>query len=241
MFKKRYSIGAAESFDQSNGVGCEDKIIQATHPMAIELASKKLGDHQIIALPTDTVYGLACSANSESSIRNLYKIKGRNADKPVAICVADIDNFYHWGDGSHLPRELLEQLLPGPVTVVVNKSKHLTNPFLNNGISLIGIRIPDFEFIRNLSRIFKQPIALTSANKSSEGSTLNIAEFRHLWDEVGLVVDGGQLGLTDSQRSASTVIDLSEPGLYQIIREGVAVKQTQQTVQSFDIKRRFNF
>lgn len=208
--------------------------VPSTAPGAVDLAKEHLLREQVIALPTDTVYGLACSANSEQAIQRLYEIKGRNEEKPVAICVADLEDFYHWGEGDHLPKEMLSQLLPGPVTIVVNRSKYLNNPFLNNGIKKIGIRIPDFDFIRDLSRSFKQPIALTSANRSSEKSTLHVDEFKGLWPSLGVVIDGGQLGLTESQRSASTVVDLSEPGVYHIIREGVAVKHTQSVVQSFN-------
>lgn len=212
--------------------------VPSTAPAAVALAKERLLNEQVIALPTDTVYGLACSANSERAIQRLYEIKGRNEEKPVAICVADLEDVYHWGDAGHLPRAMLEQLLPGPVTIVVNRSQHLNNPFLNNGIARIGIRIPAFDFIRDLSRSFKQPIALTSANRSSEKSTLHVEEFRELWPELGIVIDGGQLGLTESQRSASTVVDLSQPGQYNIIREGVAAENTRRIVEEFGIRKR---
>lgn len=211
--------------------------VSSTAPSAVNLAREHLQRQQVIALPTDTVYGLACSANSEQAIQRLYEIKGRNEEKPVAICVADLEDVYHWGDADHLPREMLSQLLPGPVTIVVNRSEYLNNPFLNHGIRKIGIRIPNFDFIRSLSRMFKQPIALTSANRSSEKSTLHVDEFKSLWPELGIVIDGGQLGLTEGQRSASTVIDLSAPGVYHIIREGVAAKQTQCVVESFNFNK----
>lgn len=215
--------------------------VPSTAASSVELAKEHLLRDRVIALPTDTVYGLACNANSEQAIQRLYEIKGRNEEKPVAICVADLEDFYHWGDGAHLPKEMLSQLLPGPVTIVVNRSQYLNNPFLNNGIQKIGIRIPDFDFIRDLSRSFKQPIALSSANRSSEKSTLHVDEFKGLWPALGIVIDGGQLGLTESQRSASTVVDLSVPGLYHVIREGVAVKHTQNVLQSFNINKRTSY
>ena len=134
---------------------------------------------------------------------------------------------------------MLKFLLPGPVTIVVHKSKNLDNPYLNPGIKKIGIRIPDFDFIRNVSREFQYPIALTSANKSSERSTLNVSEFEKLWPQLGAVFDGGQLGLTDAQRAASTVIDLSKENVYKIIREGVAVKDTVEILERFNFKPEF--
>lgn len=214
----------------------KELVIPSNSPKAVAVAKEHLERQHVIALPTDTVYGLACSANSEQAIQRLYKIKGRNEEKPVAICVADLEDVYHWGDAGHLPIEMLSKLLPGPVTILVNRSVYLNNPFLNNGIRKIGIRIPDFDFIRNLSRSYKQPIGLTSANRSGDKSTLHVNEFKGLWKELGVVIDGGQLGLLESQRCASTVIDLSEPGRYNIVREGVALKYTLEVVESFGIK-----
>lgn len=212
--------------------------VPSTSSKAVEVAKGRLLREQVIALPTDTVYGLACSANSVKAIQRLYEIKGRSEEKPVAICVADLEDVYKWGDASHLPRDMLGQLLPGPVTIVVNRSVNLNNPWLNMGIQKIGIRIPDFEFIRDLSRSFQQPIALTSANRSSEKSTLSTEEFRILWPQLGVIIDGGHLGLTEGQRSASTVVDVSEHGYYQIIREGVALKHTVGVVEMFGLQRK---
>lgn len=192
----------------------------------IQQAANLLESGQVIALPTDTVYGLACSANNPAAIQKLYEIKGRICTKPVAICVPEIKDVLHWGRADHLPLELLNSLLPGAVTIVVYKSHHLNNPYLNPGIDKIGIRIPKFNFIRKVTKEFKAPMALTSANRSSQKSTLNVNEFRELWPQLGAVFDGGQLGLSEEQRAASTVIDLSEPGKFRIIREGVAIKRT---------------
>lgn len=210
-------------------------IIKSCATNSSEFASELLSDGSVIALPTDTVYGLACSANDPAAIQKLYKIKGREENKPVAICVAEYDDLRYWGEAKHIPVSLLKMLLPGAVTIVVYKSKYLNNPFLNPGVDKIGIRIPDFDFIRNISRSFKYPIALTSANKSSEKSTLKIEEFKHLWSQLGAVFDGGQLGILEEQRAASTVIDLSKEGFYKIIREGVAIKHTLEVMKQFKI------
>lgn len=208
-------------------------VIKANNKNAIRQAANLLESGKVIALPTDTVYGLACSANDPKAIQRLYAIKGREERKPVAICVAEFADLRHWGQADHLPDELLEQLLPGPVTIVVRKSPHLDNPFLNPGVEKIGIRIPDFDFIRDVSRAFRYPVALTSANKSSEQSTLSVREFEKLWPSLGAVFDGGQLGLREEQRAASTVIDLSDAGRYRVIRKGVAVEHTVQVVEQF--------
>jgi tRNA threonylcarbamoyl adenosine modification protein (Sua5/YciO/YrdC/YwlC family) len=211
------------------------KVMCTENAASVQWSAELLTQGHVIAVPTDTVYGLAASANDPVAMLRLYEIKGRECTKPVAICVSNIDNLKYYSKADHLSDDLLGQLLPGPVTLVLFKSEFLNNPYLNPGVEKIGIRIPDFDFIRNVSKQFNFPIALTSANSSGAPSTLNIREFKNLWPQLGGIFDGGQLGLKDEQRAASTVIDLSY-GLqkkYKIIREGVAVKKTLQILDSF--------
>lgn len=215
------------------------RVIACTDRNAVKIAADHLCRGNVIALPTDTVYGVACSANDLKAIQKLYELKDRDADKPVAICVSSIEQLRHYGNATHLPTNLLRQLLPGAVTVVLNKSPNLNNPYLNPGIAKIGIRIPDYEFIQNVSAAFVAPIALTSANKSGDKSTLEVNEFSELWPKLGVVIDGGHLGDVNNenkQRSASTVVDLSVPGFYQIIRNGIAVEHTLKIMTEFNFQ-----
>lgn len=215
------------------------KIVNCYNEHAVEMAADRLHDGEVIALPTDTVYGLACSANNPHAIQKLYEIKGRDEEKPVAVCVSSIFQLKHYSEAAHLPDDLLSRLLPGAVTIILNKSKYLNNPFLNNGIQKIGLRIPDSEFIQKVSTKFIEPIALTSANRSGACSTLDVYEFNDLWTELSIVFDGGHLGDKDNdmkQRCASTVVDLSVPGYYQIIRNGIAMEHTVRTMNEFGIQ-----
>lgn len=211
------------------------KIKSVTDPCSVGYAAELLASGEVIALPTDTVYGLACNANDPLAIQKLYDIKGRDENKPVAICVDTINAVKRFGNAEHFKDDLLHQLLPGPVTLVLHKSQYLHNPFLNPGVSKIGIRIPDYPFIQNIAKCCEFPIALSSANRSSEKSSLNVDEFKSLWGELGAVFDGGQLG-ADQQRAASTVIDVSEPGKFNIIRDGVAVKETMQLLKTYGFR-----
>lgn len=72
-----------------------------------------------------------------------------------------------------ISNELLHELLPGPVTVVFERTDEL-NPELNRGTRLVGVRVPDSGFVRDVSRMCGQPLALTSANPSAAGSTLSV-------------------------------------------------------------------
>ncbi|GAB0093870.1 Yrdc [Sergentomyia squamirostris] len=208
-------------------------VVSTVDPSAVPLASELLTAGEVIALPTDTVYGLACDATNPLAIEKLNQIKGRSEEKRVGICVAEIEDFRNWGCADHLSREMLQELLPGAVTLIVKKSPRLNNPHLNPGVATIGIRIPDFDFIRQVSRLFRMPIALTSANKSGEPSSLTVAEFQSLWPLLGAVFDGGQLGVTEAQRAASTVIDLSHKRGFSVVREGVAMANTKTILNKY--------
>ncbi|KAM9310404.1 threonylcarbamoyl-AMP synthase [Pholidichthys leucotaenia] len=183
---------------------------------------KALKEGHVIAVPTDTIYGLACLAQNSEAIRKIYDIKGRNGLKPLAISVGEIPDVYKCCK-VNVKKELLGDLLPGPVTLVFERSEEL-NKDLNPFTSLIGVRIPDHPFMRRLCQMCKEPLALTSANISSHTSTVEVHEFQELWSKLAVVVDGGPIG--DQSRLGSTVVDLSVLGKYRIIRPGCALSST---------------
>lgn len=192
-------------------------------------AADSLKAGKIISVPTDTIYGVAALAQSNEAIEAIYEIKQRHREKPIAICVADIPDIEQWCEVT-VSSDVLEDLLPGPVTLVFKRKPEL-NPDLNPATELIGVRIPDHEFIREIARICKKPIALTSANKSAARSCLNIEEFKYLWPKLNLVFDGGSLGDTEESRLGSTVVDLSVAGQYKIIRDGCALRQVEEVLK----------
>ncbi|XP_047999336.1 yrdC domain-containing protein, mitochondrial [Leguminivora glycinivorella] len=224
---KRLNIFSSLLISRSASLKMKIERMAPVIPISLETSSSKAAEYlatgQVIAVPTDTIYGLACSANCPEAIKKLYSIKGRDSAKPVAICVTYIDNVRKWGNAGHLSDDLLNSLLPGPVTVVLEKTKELNNPYLNPKTTKIGIRIPDHSFINKVTENFDMPIALTSANFSNEPSTLSVKEFEHLYCHLGAVFDGGMLsqGL-DQNRTGSTVVDLSKIGCYSIIRRGIS-------------------
>ncbi|XP_072934197.1 threonylcarbamoyl-AMP synthase [Epargyreus clarus] len=200
-------------------------------------AAEFLTNGHVIAVPTDTIYGLACSANCPKAIKKLYSIKGRDSAKPVAICVTRISDVRKWGVSEHLSDDLLHSLLPGPVTVVLEKTKLLDNPFLNPSTTKIGIRIPNHKFMNSVTEMFDMPVALTSANFSNEPSTLSIKEFEHLFYHLGAVFDGGILSQLEQNRTGSTVIDLSNCGHYNIIRKGISYEQIIHILDSYGLAK----
>ncbi|XP_054168167.1 threonylcarbamoyl-AMP synthase-like [Oppia nitens] len=180
-----------------------------TNDTNLLMARDALFKGQIISLPTDTIYGLAISVFNDVAIKQLYELKARDITKAIVICVSDIDQMAKWCDLT-IKREVLDDLLPGPVTVLFKRSKEL-NSTLNPMHDLIGIRIPDHKFIRDLCRLCG-PLGLTSANLSSEPSCLNVKEFLHLWPKLSLIFDDGTLAKSDPMRDqtfGNTLIDES--------------------------------
>uniref|UniRef100_A0A8C8R817 Threonylcarbamoyl-AMP synthase n=1 Tax=Pelusios castaneus TaxID=367368 RepID=A0A8C8R817_9SAUR len=198
---------------------------------ALDAAVTVLQGGGLVAVPTDTVYGVACLAQSSQAVQSIYALKGRSAGKPLAICLADVDHIYRYCH-VHVPDELLQDLLPGPVTVVLQRSEEL-NKDLNPFTSLVGVRVPNHPFIREVAQACSGPLALTSANVSSQASALTVSEFQDLWLQLSLVIDGGAIGDAQSAacRLGSTVVDLSVAGKYTVIRPGCALTPTVETLE----------
>lgn len=195
----------------------------------VDKAVNSLKRGNIIALPTDTIYGIAALAQSTLAVKKLYEIKGRHQEKPVAICVGNVEDVSKWGKIT-VCDSVLYDLLPGPVTLVFERTEML-NKELNPGTKLVGIRIPDHDFVRRLSVACQEPLALTSANRSAAISSLETKEFEDLWCKLDVIFDGGVLGQSEQCRLGSTVINLSVPGQFSIIREGSAYRQTVNILQ----------
>jgi len=197
---------------------------------ALERALISLNAGQVIAVPTDTIYGIAALSQSTDAVDRLYEIKKRHREKAIAICVGSIEQVKKWGIVTISDNALCD-LLPGPVTLVFKRSP-LLNRDLNPLSDSIGIRIPQNDFIQSLARKCKQPFALTSANVSAGMSTLKITEFVELWPQLDVIVDGGTLGNTSQSRAGSTVVDLSIAGEFAIIREGCAKQHVVDILQN---------
>ncbi|WZZ21742.1 hypothetical protein YC2023_123129 [Brassica napus] len=209
----------------------------ATEAYAQE-AIEAIKSEKVIAVPTDTLYGFACDAwsigdnlsggnavkGSLEAVNRIYEIKGRKLTSPLAICVGDVLDIKRVATTNHLPHGLLDSLLPGPVTLVLQRGESsILEKSLNPGIDTIGVRVPDSEFIREVSRGSGSVLALTSANLSGDRSSVCVNDFENLWQHCAYVYDGG---LLPSGRAGSTIVDLSKVGKYKIIRPGSAKEAT---------------
>uniref|UniRef100_A0A915IHC7 Threonylcarbamoyl-AMP synthase n=1 Tax=Romanomermis culicivorax TaxID=13658 RepID=A0A915IHC7_ROMCU len=196
------------------------KLDKTNFEQSVQRTIDCLSKNKVAAVPTDTIYGLTSMVTNSDL---LYKIKERSGAKPIALCVGDISDFYIFSKVT-VSETLLRALLPGPVTLIFERTSALPE-VMNPNSDTIGIRIPDHPFMIELCRRF-QPLALTSANISDGSSCLKIEEFENIWPKIDLIIDGGAIPETNLSRYGSTVVDLSIPGQYKIVRNGSALKQT---------------
>lgn len=202
-------------------LGPEEKHFFCGGDRSIAMAAELLQQGKVIAIPTDTIYGLACLATDSQAIQRLYQIKRRDEGKPLAICLSNVKEVGTWGILDNISINVLEHLLPGPYTICLRRTSAL-NRALNPGVDTVGIRIPDDKFVRSVAKIVG-PLALTSANVSNEPSSLHPNEFCALWPELDGIFHNSKNSKkqNDERRVGSTVVDVSKPGYFTVVRHGI--------------------
>ena len=188
--------------------------LPADNPASIETALDLLTEGEIVAFPTDTVYGLGANAFYSPGIIKLFEAKGRDANKAIAVLIGDNGHLDLLTDFlSASARKLIEHFWPGGLTIVVPKKKDL--PELLSAGSSIGIRMPDHSVALELLNKFG-PLATTSANLSGKNNPHNAGDvMNQLNGRVPLILDGGRC----PGGVPSTVVDCSTDEV-RILRPG---------------------
>ena len=188
--------------------------LPADNPASIETALDLLTEGEIVAFPTDTVYGLGANAFYSPGIIKLFEAKGRDANKAIAVLIGDNGHLDLLTDFlSARARKLLEHFWPGGLTIVVPKKKDL--PELLSAGSSIGIRMPNHNIALELLNKFG-PLATTSANLSGKNNPHNAGDvMNQLNGRVPLILDGGRC----PGGVPSTVVDCSTDEV-RILRPG---------------------
>lgn len=160
----------------------------------------------IVAIPTETVYGLAGNALDDSCVEKIYKAKGRPSDNPLIVHISDISQ---WGDLvqdiSDSARALAEEFWPGPLTIILPKSEKVSDKVSGN-LPTVAVRMPKNEVARKIIDAAGFPLAAPSANLSGKPSPTCL---KHVVDDlsgrVDAIVDGGE----SEMGVESTVITLA--------------------------------
>jgi L-threonylcarbamoyladenylate synthase len=190
----------------------------------LERAKAVLEAGGVVALPTETVYGLAASIRSEEGIRRIFAIKERPFFDPLIVHISDLEQktqvIRHWPPVAEF---LAKRFWPGPLTMVLPKHPDL-NPLITAGLDTVGLRMPAHPIARKLIEECRFPLAAPSANKFGKTSPTKAEHVRKGFEkEELLILDGGQseVGLE------STVVQIEEKDgkdLLTILRPGAVTR-----------------
>jgi len=160
---------------------------------AVQRAAQLLRAGEVVALPTETVYGLAANALDENAVARIFQIKGRPANNPIIVHAVGIDMVKRCVNGWPAEADKLARAFwPGPLTLVLPRAEVIPN-LVTAGGDTVGVRWPAHPFIQAVIRDCGFPLAAPSANLSNRLSPTHARHvFEQLGDRIPLIVDGGQ-------------------------------------------------
>ena len=182
-------------------------LLSASDPKTAATAANLIRNGQLVAIPTETVYGLGANGLDEQAVASIFEAKGRPQDNPLILHISgpeQMELFCH-----HIPQkayDLAENFWPGPLTIVL-PAKDIVPKRTTGGLSTVAVRCPDCDVTREIIRLSGVPIAAPSANISGKPSTTTADHVRHDHDgRIAAIVDGGacRVGVE------STIVDLTE-------------------------------
>ena len=187
--------------------------------MDLDIVIKTLKEEgKVVAIKTDTVYGLVCNAFDKKSTDKIYRIKNRERRKALSIFLKNTSEVEKYVDEDNLTpsvKRIMEKYWPGALTIIFKKRDD-TFDDITQGVSGIGIRIPNDNDLLYILDNLDFPLAQTSCNISGEKEYKNADEIRaKLGDLVDLIVDGGEI--KDNMPSTILSVECNEPI---ILRDG---------------------
>lgn len=172
---------------------------------------------QVVAFPTETVYGLGADATNEEAVKKIFEAKGRPSDNPLIIHISNVDQLESYVESiPEVAKKVIAHFWPGPCTIVLRKKGPLA-PSVTGGLDTVGVRMPDHPLALELIEKAGFPLAAPSANSSGKPSpTTALHVKKDLDGKIQAIVDGGATGVG----LESTVLDLTEPSKPTILRPG---------------------
>lgn len=191
----------------------------------VNMLAEALQNDEVIAFPTETVYGLGIVYDSKKAMEKLKWAKKRPESKPFTLMVADKKMIADFAITTKRDWKIIEHFMPGPLTLIF-KRKEEVDASITNGFDTIGIRCPDDEFVLDLIRKAGKPLLVPSANISGEPAALSSDEvLAQLDGRISMVVQG-QCG----SGKASTILNLCEDDI-KVIRQGeLTLKQIEEVL-----------
>lgn len=172
----------------------------------LEEAARLLSKNEIVAFPTETVYGLGGNALSKDAIAKIYKAKGRPSDNPLIVHIAEISDLDALvAEIPEVAEKLMDKFWPGPLTLIFKKSESVPAE-VTGGLDTVAVRMPSHTVARELIRLSGVPVAAPSANISGKPSPTS---FEHVINDLSGRVAAIVCGDVSSVGLESTVLDIS--------------------------------
>lgn len=185
-------------------------------PASLRRLAKALQRGEPVAIPTETVYGLAAHALDARACRAVFRAKRRPANDPLIVHVLDLAQAEQLAEFNDTARRLVRRFWPGPLTLVLPRKKVVPD-IVTSGGATVAIRAPAHPLARRLLRLAKIPLAAPSANLFGYISPTTAAHVREgLGDRIPHILDGGVCAVGVE----STVLDLTKPRKPRILRPG---------------------
>jgi L-threonylcarbamoyladenylate synthase len=195
----------------------------------IDIAAQYIREGKLVAFPTETVYGLGANALNPLAVAKIFELKERPSFDPLIVHIAELkqlDNLILTRDGRI--SELAKKFWPGPLTIVVPKSK-IVPDIVTSGLPSVGVRMPDSKIAIELIKKSNCPIAAPSANKFGRISPTTAEHVKKQLPDVDYILDGGKATIGIE----STIIKLTKFG-FQILRNGIITQEELENVIPFD-------
>ena len=208
---------------------------------ALARAAEDLKSGALVAFPTETVYGLGADATNSEAVARIYSVKGRPADHPLIVHVAEMQDVTEWAsDVPDYAIDLARAFWPGPMTLILPRTD-LAKDFITGGQATVGLRVPDHTLALALLQAFKKiggkGLAAPSANRFGQVSpTTSSAVHEELGDFLGehdVILEGGP----SSVGLESTIIDCTGPAP-RILRPGAITIEMIEKVTGLEIADR---
>lgn len=183
------------------------------HQGSLAKAAALLQRGELVAFPTETVYGLGANALRGSAVAKIFAAKGRPCDNPLIVHVCSMEQMKLLGIWNPYAQQVFDAFMPGPITMVLKKQPHIPSE-VTAGLDTVGLRFPEHPGAQALIRL-AGPIAAPSANLSGRPSPTEAAHvYRDLAGRIPLILDGGPCGVGVE----STVLSLA--GTPTLLRPG---------------------
>ncbi len=200
--------------------------LSTSYPHIIEAASM-LKENEVVAFPTETVYGLGANAFSDEAVRKIFEAKGRPSDNPLIVHISSQEQLHEFvEDIPEYALPLINEFWPGPLTLVLRKKGQQLSNIVTAGLDTVAVRMPDHPIALALIKEANVPVAAPSANRSGKPSPTKASHVYHdLQGLISGIIDGGSTGVGVE----STVVDCTAT-IPTILRPGGITKEQIESV-----------